>query len=129
MEQENDRTEKEKRKHIRAKSSMKIMYRIWEHLGDRSEEYEVRVSKPAVSVDISVSGMQFISDEPLPSGKLLRIDIELPDQEVPLTTFGRVEWCKKSDEKPDTYKIGVNFMLIDADHTQLIRRITGEYIK
>jgi hypothetical protein len=37
-----------------------------------------------------------------------------------------VEWCKKDESIIGIYMVGINFMLIDADHTNLIRKITGE---
>jgi hypothetical protein len=121
-----EKTERDNRKHRRVRKIMKVCYK-YAHILDYEGDFEaLNMERYAQSVDISVSGIQFLADECLPVGQVIKMDINLPEEEVPLTTFGRVEWCKKDDEVIGIYRIGVNFMLIDADHTNLLRKITGE---
>jgi hypothetical protein len=70
--------------------------------------------------------MQLVCDEILPPGKMLKFDIYLPNEPVPLTTFGKVEWCFSDSEFIGVYRVGINFTLIDPDHTKLLKKLTGE---
>jgi c-di-GMP-binding flagellar brake protein YcgR len=114
---------KDNRKHKRANITAEVVYKyadILDYGGD------LKTQKSGRSLDISVSGIQMVVDEAMFPGQVIKMDIHLPHEEVPLTTFGRVEWCRKDEAVIGIYRVGVNFMLIDADHTSLIRKITGE---
>jgi hypothetical protein len=117
---------KDNRKHKRAGIAVKIRYKYADILDYGGDAEVLKMEKSGHSLDISVSGVQMVIDEPIDAGHVIKMDIFLPDEEVPLTTFGRVEWCKKDESIIGIYMVGINFMLIDADHTNLIRKITGE---
>lgn len=57
---------RESRRHKRARSIMKIVYKYADILDYPGSPEELRKERYAQSVDISVSGMQFLADEPIP---------------------------------------------------------------
>ncbi len=114
----------EKRKHPRVRQNLEIIYRRWENIGDN--ESECRVSKCVETVDISISGIQILTNEKLKKGELLKLEINLPNEEVPLTTFGVVEWVKENEFKKGYFNTGINFVLIDLDHIYLIQKIINK---
>lgn len=117
---------RDNRKHKRANIAAKVVYKFADILDYGGDLDELKMQRTGRSIDISVSGLQLVTDEAIEPGHVIKMDIYLPHEEVPLTTFGKVEWCRKDEAVIGIYKIGVNFMLIDADHTGLIRKITGE---
>ena len=117
---------RENRKHRRANITAKVVYKYADILDFGGDTDNLKKERSGRSLHISVSGLQMVSDSGIAPGHVIKMDIYLPGEEVPLTTFGKVEWCKKEEEILGIFRIGVNFMLIDADHTGLIRKITGE---
>jgi len=102
------------------------LYKYAEILDYGGDPEKLKIEKSGASIDISLSGIQMVADEEMRPGQVIKMDVYLPEEEVPLTTFGRVEWCRKDEKVIDVFRIGVNFMLIDADHAALIKKITGE---
>ena len=66
--------------------------------------------------DISASGLQFTSYEPLAKNSLLELAINLPDTVKPLRACARVVWTKKISRQSEIYRVGVLFLDIsEAD--------------
>ena len=115
-----------KRKHIRMRLVSSVKYKYADLLVQQVDEEELRVTRDAQSADISLSGIQLLTDDTVKVGAILKMDIDLPGQQVPITTFGIVEWCRKDENVIGVYRIGVNFTVVDPDHTQLIKNFVGE---
>ena len=122
MEQNNN----ENRKHLRKRISGRVIYKYADLLDPQAPPDEMRKSFEARSADISISGMQLIVDIKLSIGAVIKMDIFIPGEKVPITTFGQVEWCRKHEEIIDVFYAGINFLVVDADHTQQIRMLVGE---
>lgn len=115
----------ENRRHERHRISGRVMYKYADILNPQVPPEDMRKSFEARSADISISGMQMIVDMNLKIDSIIKMDIYLPDVNTPITTFGQVEWSRKHAEIVDVYYVGVNFMVVDADHTQQIKMLVG----
>ena len=81
-------------------------------------------SLPTQQVDISASGIGFVSDEPLESGSLLEMRLIMLPSYLGILTYGRVAHCKPDNDQPDGYQIGTEFTLMrESDREALIQHI------
>jgi Tfp pilus assembly protein PilZ len=69
-------------------------------------EFKKRVDD-TLTKDISVKGVRFETDEKLPPGTRLVLELNLPDVDHPVTPSGRVAWCRPKDEG---YEVGVELI-------------------
>ena len=60
--------------------------------------------------DISQTGLQFTTYEPLKKGDALDVKINLPDSEEPISALARVMWTKKLKGQDDAFRVGVFFL-------------------
>jgi hypothetical protein len=116
-----------KRKHKRVQISTKLAYKYADILDFSGNADELKETRYGRCIDLSLSGTQLLTDEFIAPGCVIKLDIELPNEDVPLTTFGKVEWCRKDERTAGVFRTGINFMVIDSDHANLIKRITGEH--
>lgn len=109
----------EKRRHKRVTKALKVQYRM---LND-SEEAAIsdKKKKIAESIDISVSGIQLICDEPVKLESVIRLDIEI-DKGQPLSTFAEVRWIR-IDERTGKNRLGLEFLVIKEDHIKIIQSL------
>ncbi len=74
--------------------------------------------------NVSGSGILFRSQEALPVGSLMNLNIHLPDQMNPIPCEGRVVRAETVKNDPSSFNIGVSFTRIaDADKKQLLRNL------
>ena len=115
----------EKRRHRRVDKKLKVTYKITA-TEEEAEDINLNRQKVSVlSVDISLAGMQLICDEDIPIDKIVRLDVEVEGEDKPLVTFAEVRWVSK-DEKLNKYRVGMEFLVIKQEHTDVIKKITGE---
>ncbi len=86
-----------------------------------------QAGKPAqvinnISMDLSSSGIRFISYEFFPLGDMLRLEIRLKDELIELT--GRVVRVKEmyNDER---YEVALEFISIDKEDAKKLKKILG----
>ena len=116
----------EKRRHPRVSFQAKVALKAADTLEENEAEDPLKDEIDADSADISITGVQIVSKVLLPPGRMLRMEITMPEEAVPVITFGRVEWCFSDSKKEGVWKSGVNFELLHPDHTKLLKKLTGE---
>ena len=95
---------KERRKFKRFDAFMNVQFRSQDA---RTEEMS------GLSRDLSREGMKVSTDQPLPEGGLVDVEIRLPDESRPIRTTGKVVWSKPSQGEESSFDSGVCFLLID----------------
>jgi hypothetical protein len=109
----------ERRRFPRLKDSVRIR---WREI--RSEKFPGE-DTDGFTVNISGGGVCFASDVPVEPGKLLAVEMSLPEFEAPVVTLGRVSWCEKGSEH---YEVGTEFWWIGWGDENVQRSI-GDYIR
>jgi len=111
----------EKRRFKRVPTKSIVMYRI----EDYSQIYSKKLVpvKTPLSVDISIGGMQFISNQDLPFSTLLKIVVSPEGTSKAIDIVGKVAWAKPS-EKYSGYQIGIEFLDILNN-----KKVLEDYIK
>lgn len=61
----------------------------------------------AFTVNISGGGVCLETDEGLPAGSLLAVELDLPDYDCPIVSLGRVAWCRP--DASGKFEIGLEF--------------------
>jgi hypothetical protein len=69
------------------------------------------------SLDLSANGVQVVVDQDIPLGAILRLCIDMPDEE-PLFLVGEVKW-KRADTATGGIRLG--FLLFDSDDSDIAR--------
>jgi len=80
--------------------------------------------------DINKIGAMVISDVELSSGRLLNINIQLPElegvSETSINLPARVAWCKQ-DLSPDYFNVGLEFQTMTDRQKQIIDAMIKNY--
>jgi len=101
----------EKRMFPRIGSQMLVKYIVV-----TESEFKKRIGD-TLTRDISVRGVRFVSDEELPPGTRLVLELNLPDVDHPITPPGKVVWC---NPKNGGYEVGVELIWLSfQDEDQL----------
>ncbi|MDK1028819.1 MAG: PilZ domain-containing protein [Anaerolineae bacterium] len=82
--------------------------------------------------DISSGGFKLDSEDPIPTDKDYRVQMELTTQlaDKPSMTFiARCKWCKVDRLDPFNYNVGFQLINISSDDKKIINRMIGEYGK
>jgi c-di-GMP-binding flagellar brake protein YcgR len=90
-----------------------------------SEEFKEELLK-GTTVDISSGGIRFESDEEIPEGTILAIELEATVFPSPIIAVGKAVWCSKQ-EKKDKYDVGVEFQWMGWQDLDVQQALT-EYI-
>ena len=93
---------KERRKFKRFDAFMNVQYRTQ----DGKSGEGVGLSK-----DLSREGLKISTDHSLNAGSLVDLEIQLPDENRPIHTTGKVMWSVRGNN--ENYESGVCFLLID----------------
>jgi Tfp pilus assembly protein PilZ len=71
----------------------------------------------AKTKDISMGGINLVTNDELQAGRFISFEFSLPDKEF-VRVFGKIEWCKKN--APNLYENGIQFRLLkDASKTKI----------
>jgi len=60
------------------------------------------------TVDISKTGIGFVSHKRIPLHKQIAIELDLDQEDAPVVVIGRVQWVRHIAESPN-YRIGLTF--------------------
>ncbi|MFH1878027.1 MAG: PilZ domain-containing protein [Candidatus Omnitrophota bacterium] len=101
----------EKREHVRIKSYNPVRYRKLSS-GARGG------SSNSVSTDISRGGVRFRTREFIPMACRLIIEIDVPDQKVPLKAISKVAWIRKTDSGEE-FEIGNKFLSLSEKENKI----------
>lgn len=79
---------------------------------------------PRVSplIDLSVGGLQFVSDDLYDIGQRLNLKVIIPSAFRALSTQGEVVWVKRIVDRP-SYRMGVRFLNPSAEDISLLRSL------
>lgn len=80
-------------------------------------------------VDITEEGLMLISSDPISTGVVFRMELDLPDQEKrteKLEFEARSIWSKK-DVNPNYYDTGFKFVRISGEYVDTIGKLIDEY--
>ena len=114
----------EKRRHKRVDRTLSVSQKVT--AADEAEDANLNHQKiDTHSVDISVAGIQLICDEEILIDKIVRLDVHVEGEAKPLATFAEVRWISR-DDRIKKYRIGMEFLVIKQEHTDIIKKITGE---
>ena len=83
---------------------------------------------PRVSalVNLSVGGLQFVSEDLYDKGQRLDLTVMLPSAVRSLAIRGEVVWAKRIVDR-DTYRTGVRFLQPSAEDVSLLRSLEEQY--
>ncbi|MEW5692152.1 MAG: PilZ domain-containing protein [Candidatus Hydrogenedentota bacterium] len=100
----------ERRKYFRIEHKLITYYLTSRVMGD--------IGEGTVTKNISGNGLLFQTDENIPVGTIIKIEIHLPDQRPPIVTQARVVWVEELEEKK--YDWGICFTDISREDQQRI---------
>jgi len=110
----------EKRKYMRLNVETRIDLRAYD--GDKSKDDIVPVA--AMSKNISIDGIRFISDRELTPGSKMGVEIFLEDDADPVHIHGEVVWSEKIKTRKGadaSYESGMRLLTIDkSDENRFI---------
>jgi Tfp pilus assembly protein PilZ len=92
-------------------------------LADRNE---------AVMNNISGGGISFTSDEKIPVGRMLALEVELPGFPTAVISMGKVVWCRPAEDEPGRFEAGVEFWWIgwkDEETQNQIRQFIAQSLQ
>ena len=106
---------REKRVYPRVEVSLRVKYKLIDdpkELGNILKDGKKDVA--AQTMDISLSGLYIVSDQPLKKGNLIRLDIPLGDKGSTLATFAVVMWAAGP-------KSGLEFLSMTEEDTETLK--------
>ena len=77
-------------------------------------------------VNLSVGGMQFVSEDIYETGQRLDLRVMIPSAVRALVARGEVVWAKRVVDR-DSYRIGVHFLQPSAEDVSLLRSLEEHY--
>ena len=117
---EDEDKKEERRKFQRYNTEVKIYFDFTYDLETKVEfelveEAKTRKSSKkysAVSRNISVEGLCFISKKRVKEGEKVNLDVYLPSSNDPIPMTGEVGWCAVSSSKEKKYNIGIKLLSV-----------------
>ena len=105
----------ERRVYPRITVNIPAEYRLIEDPKELETVFEMR--KKVVNtktLDVSLGGMHILSETPLSTGAILRMEITLPDRAGPLTAFAEVVWSNEAGG-------GLRFLAMKEDDSESLK--------
>ena len=123
---------RERRKAERYKTEVEIYFdfaydietKVKFELIDREKEKVLSRKYSAVSRNVSIEGLCFVSRKKMEQGDLLHLEVYLPSAKDPIHMKGEVKWCRPvppSHDAPDdkktqySFETGVKLMLVNEE--------------
>lgn len=105
---------REKRRFIRFVITLKVNYYI---------QREPKVEKTGITRDVSVGGMQLLTEEKLETGSRVELRLIIPEALNPAHLAGTVLWSSEiAGEKKPSYAAGIEFGDIEEDNKNTFLR-------
>jgi len=131
---------KERRESQRYNTEVKIYFEFAYDLETKvkfefiDEEKKKRISKKysAVSQNISVEGLCFITRKEVQSNDLLHCEVYLPSTQTPIHMTGYVKWCKPieptlDDKSKGKFHVGLRLLTVDEKSVSETVHFDKEY--
>ncbi|MCQ9208341.1 MAG: PilZ domain-containing protein [Omnitrophica bacterium] len=114
----------EKRRYVRIDLATKVNFRI---KGKDKKETSL-VPASAISNNISVEGICFRSEQQLPPGTKLELQVVLPSEKEPLILSGKVKWSHPTQgtgEDKGKFDVGVQLYIFgNSDENRYLRYVS-----
>lgn len=68
-----------------------------------------------LQLNISGGGICFLSNDPVPEGKMVALELQLPGFPSAILAMGKVVWSKPAPDAPGEFEIGAEFHWIGWD--------------
>lgn len=106
----------EKRVYPRFYINIPVKYRVIEEQKELDTVFDRKKNERATNtMDVSLGGLYIVPEKTLKVGTILRLDISLPDNAPPISTFSEVVWS--NDEGA-----GIHFMVLKENDLELLKR-------
>jgi len=106
---------KERRVHPRISVRIPAVFRV---LDDKAEIKSVldlrKTEKNARTMDVSLGGLCIMSDQPMETGNILRLDISVPEEPKKLKAMAEVVWSNDSGG-------GIRFLTMDEKDMEILK--------
>jgi len=100
----------EQRKNNRVILSIPIAYKVFQIDSLEKDVQDSRLGFKAEIQDLSLGGIQVVSEKPLSAGDVLEFEADLPGR-GPVRTVAKVIWCRAvPGQKPEEYNSGIQFI-------------------
>jgi c-di-GMP-binding flagellar brake protein YcgR len=110
---------KENRRHIRIDADLEVTYRI---VNDYARSW-------SRSIDISKGGIRLPSNQKLPIGTILQLEIHTALSFKPLTMRGCVVWVNEQNDGKFLFEMGIKFINILPDDLRILYHLCGEQME
>ena len=105
----------EKRSHPRIPQNLPVRYRVIDDPIEIEKSSEgKKAEKSTRCMDISLSGLFIVSDQPVIVGSTLRLDIALPVKSALISAFAEVIWANESGK-------GLKIIAIKKDDEDILK--------
>ena len=79
--------------------------------------------------NFSREGLGILSDEFIPEGENLEVEVMIPGDNIPVVVSGEVTWADKAAADKDLHRSGIKFKDIgNSDRTRLLHYIYGKWM-
>lgn len=96
--------EQERRKFKRFDAFMSVRFRV---------EDTDEANGMCLSNDLSRDGIKLTSNAQMIKGKLVNLEIDIPDDPKTVNTTGEIVWSRKLKGSENDYEIGIRFLMMD----------------
>jgi len=117
----------DKRKHPRVKIQIPVKYK----LVNQSQEalaflQQMKTIQSGDSRDLSEEGLFMIGDRRLAQGDILKVEVFLPVENLPIRAFCEVAWSSEEDLPSGRHGAGLYFMALRDEDQARMRRFVDE---
>lgn len=98
----------ERRKYKRVPAHSIIWYNVQEKGNIKQYGNDITIGQPIETVDISIGGIQIITDQKFDMDKKLKLIISVTNTDIPIPIIGRVAWIRPVEGK-EIYRVGLEF--------------------
>ena len=111
----------EQRKANRITLSLPIVYKVFQLNDLEKNVREQNLDFKAEIQDLSLDGIQVVSEKRFEPGDILEIEVEIP-RAGPARTVAKVIWCRADEsKKPAEYNSGIQFIPVDENDLMKIK--------
>ncbi|NQU19112.1 PilZ domain-containing protein [bacterium] len=128
-----DYKKKERRKYERYETDAKVYFRViyeietkveFQILDKEKKDRPLSEKYPAMSRNVSVEGLCFISDKKLEKGDMLYLEVYLPSEKSPIYMKGKVRWSQSASLKQrEKNKFDTGVKLISVEDKSVLSSI------
>lgn len=115
----------ERRRHKRIDKKFKVNYKLISLPNEVQNIKAEAYKREAESANISVGGIQLISNYELQMEQIIRVEFVLEGKAEPVITFAEVRWCAK-DINSNKYRTGIEFLVLKEEDKDFISKLVEQ---